>query len=374
MGIAQLKPKTDTQPRVLIVDDEPGLLELIQEIVEKTDCQVMLASNMIEAHNTLCSQHVDLLITDVTLPDGSGLNLLPEMRRLHPDAAAVVITGNPSTEGAVTALRAGAVDFLAKPFSHQQLTDRIKRALGVHQERQRQNTRLLRLKNTVRRLNQARKTVEKKVDLLCNDLVGAYGEVSRQMETVRLQQGFKTFINGHRGLEQLLCHSMDWLLRQLGYCNIGIWLATADHELQLGAYMKYTIPAETELTGAMEKNLLRMAVRRGFIRLREPELKSNLSPIEVKHLGSQDIVVISCTYLGETLGVLALYRDRQTPFSDDDIAALKTVSPLFALALAQDVKGPENEGEGEELHEEKPRKKHKKDPADWWKNGEDPPF
>lgn len=373
MGIAQIKTRTDRQARVLIVDDEPAMLDVVRDIVQQADCQVMLAGNVNEAHNTINSQHLDLLITDVNLPDGTGLELLSEMRRLHPDAAAVVMSGSPSTESAVIALRGGAVDFLTKPFSADQLADRVNKALEVHRLRQRQNGRMLRLKKTVRRLNEARKVVEKKVDLLCNDLVGAYSELSRQMETVRLQEGFKTFINGHRGLEQLLCHSMDWMLRQLGYCNIGIWLATADHELQLGAYMKYTIAAETELTSAMEKGLLRMAVRRGFIRLREPEVKSHLTPTEIKHLGTQEIIAINCTYLGETLGVLALYRDRQTPFSEDDVAALKTISPLFALALAQDVKAPEAEDDAQP-QPEKPHKKPKKDPADWWKNGEEPPF
>ena len=81
---------------------------------------------------------------------------------------------------------------------------------------------------------------------------------------------------------------------------------------------------------------------------------------------------------GESLAVMALFRDSKTPFSNDDVAAIKTVSPLFALSLARAVKA--GEGEHDEPQEGKGpppvdgEKTKKKDPADWWKNGEAPPF
>ena len=69
--------------------------------------------------------------------------------------------------------------------------------------------------------------MSKKVDLLCNDLSTAYGELSKQLDTVRTQEGFRKLLGEAKDLEQMLCHAMDWLLRQVGYCNIGIWLASA---------------------------------------------------------------------------------------------------------------------------------------------------
>jgi GAF domain-containing protein len=82
---------------------------------------------------------------------------------------------------------------------------------------------------------------------------------------------------------------------------------------------------------------------------------------------------VNCTYLGETLGVMVLFRDHKTPFSDEDVAALKTVSPLFSLALARAVKGMElAEGGGTGAMDEDEGRRE--DPADWWKDGEEPPF
>lgn len=385
MGITQQgssKPPVTVRARVLVVDDEPAMLELFRDVIAAhADCQILQAANLRQARQLLQAEPIDLLVTDMRLPDGDGLSLLKHLQKTQPGASAVVISGTPTADGAIGALRSGAIDFLAKPFSADVIADRMRRAIAQAKLRRHQNGRMKKLKDAVRRLNAARKLVSKKVDLLCNDLVSAYGELSKQMDSVRIQQGFKQFIDQSGGLEQLLCHTMDWLLRQLGYCNIGIWLATTEQELQLGAYMKYTIAAEPELTGALEKNLLRMAIRRGFLRLREPELKSHLSPIEVKHLNTQDILTISCTYLGETLGVMALFRDRKTPFSDDDVAAVKAICPLFALSLADCVRGKDGDddaGPSEELGEEpptqQPEKPKKKDPADWWKTGEAPPF
>jgi len=171
---------------------------------------------------------------------------------------------------------------------------------------------------------------------------------------------------------------MDWLLRQVGYCNIGIWLASAEHELQLGAFMKYTIAAEPPLMEAMQKNLLKLTMRRGFVKLSASDSKQTLTPAELKYLAEHEIISINCTYLGESLAVMSLFRDAKTPFSNDDVAAIKTISPLFALSLARAVKSADDEHPEPEEGKGPPptdgEKPKKKDPADWWKTGEAPPF
>jgi len=378
MAVVSSKTLTKFRPRMLVVDDEPGMLDLFRDLVAKAvNCQPVFASSLSDARAVLAQQSIDLLVADVNLPDGDGTSLLEELNRLHPMAAAVMMSGAPSVDRTISAMRGGAMDFLPKPFSPDQMAERIRKALLAHRLKRVQETRFKKLKDTCKKLNEARKTISKKVDLLCNDLITAYGELSRSFETVRLQEGYGQFISKANGLEQLLCHTMDWLLRQVGYCNIGIWLASADHELQLGAFMKYTIAAEPPLMEALQKNLLKLTMRRGFVRLGAADLKATLTPGELKYLAEQDVVAINCTYLGESLAVMALFRDHNTPFSTDDVAALKTMSPLFALSLARAVRG--NDGDNDEPQEgnnpppsnDKPKKK---DPADWWKNGEAPPF
>jgi len=379
MAAVSSKTLTKFRPRMLVVDDEPGMLDVFRDLVAKAvNCQPIFASSLSDARAVLAEQSIDLLVADVNLPDGNGTLLLEELSRRYPMAAAVMMSGEPSVDSTINAMRGGAMDFLAKPFSPDQMAERIRKALIAHRLKRVQETRFKKLKDTCKKLNEARRTISKKVDLLCNDLITAYGELSRSLETVRLQEGFGQFIAKANGLEQLLCHTMDWLLRQVGYCNIGIWLASAEHDLQLGAFMKYTIAAEPPLMEALQKNLLKLTMRRGFVRLGAADLKATLTPGELKYMAEQEVLAINCTYLGESLAVMALFRDHNTPFSTDDVAALKTMSPLFALSLARAVRG--SEGESDEPHEGTPpppsndNKPKKKDPADWWKNGEAPPF
>jgi len=380
-------PKTKL-PRILVVDDERDLRELVGDVVGGAiSCDILTAKTLNEARQILAKTNVELLVTDVKLPDGDGTSLLSSLRKSQPQASAIVITGEPSMDGAIDAIREGAVDFLPKPFTADHLIKRVNKALALQVIAAKTARRLDKLRDAVKRLNQARRVVSKKVDLLCNDLITAYGELSKQLDTVRTQEGFRKLLSEAKDLEQMLCHAMDWLLRQMGYSNVAIWLAGDDAEYQLGAYMKYTIPGDPPLTEALKNGLLRKVNADGFIHLSAEEAHEKISAAEKAFIDGQTVLGITCTYLGEVLASVIMFRDGKTPFSDDDAEALKAISPLFGTALATMVHdGDESDEEGDDngtmLDEDvrdnedgKPRKKRKpKNDADWWKRGEEPPF
>src|SRR5207237_10564276 len=98
-------------------------------------------------------------------------------------------------------------------------------------------------------------------------------------------------------------------------------------------------------------------------------------------MANQTILGINCTYLGEPLAAMILFREGDKPFTEEDEAVLKMISPVFACALASAVKGEEQEGGegaeggGEEGGEDgNGRKTEERSDADWWKRGESPPF
>ncbi len=384
---------TETRPRILVVDDEPNLVELIGDVVGGAmACQVLSAKNLAEARKLLATEPIELLVTDVNLPDGDGTTLLATLRQKQPHASAIVITGAPSVDRAIMALRDGALDFLPKPFTAKILQERVTRALAQQAILAKKEKRLDRLRVAVKRLNDARRLVSKKVDLLCNDLITAYGELSKQLDGVRTQESFRKLLAEAKDLEQLLCHAMDWMLRQLGYSNVAAWLASEDTEFQLGAYMKYTTAGSPQLTDAMKNGIVPMINRESFLHLSADEAKKVLTAEELKHMSGQTILATGCTYLGESLASVILFRDAASPFTDEDAAALKAISPLFATALASCVRASEGSGEDadaetngdadnpfydntveDDAPKEKP-KKPKKDDADWWKRGEAPPF
>ena len=374
-------PQTQAKtPRILVVDDEPTLVELFGDVIGSSlDCNLVAATSVAEAKKIIADGEVELLVADVNLPDGKGTELLAPLKKHHPQSSAIVITGQPSLDGAITAIREGAVDFLPKPFTADHLLARVNKALERQRAAAKVARRLDRLRDAVKRLNEARRLVSRKVDLLCNDLISAYGDLSKQLDVVRTQEGFRKLMQQAKDLEQMLCHAMDWLLRQLGYSNVAVWLSSEDGEFQLGAYMKYTTAGEPAVTEAMKNGILKHVNHEGFVHLTADEARAKLSNAELTHLAGQSILGVTCTYLGEVLAAVIVFRDARTPFSEDDAQSLKAISPIFATALASRVKEEgEEETDGGSLldgDDEKPKKKKdKSSDADWWKRGEDPPF
>jgi DNA-binding response OmpR family regulator len=371
-----------TKPCVLVVDDEPALLEMVNEVVGRSiDCRVIAARDLREAEALMQTETIELLVTDLHLPDGDGIALLATLQSTQPQAAVVVMTGDASMQGAVRAIRAGVIDFLAKPFSADLLVDRVRQALDRQKANAKEVRRVKRLKLAVKRLNTSRRTVSRKVDLLCNDLISAYGELSRQLDQVRLQEAFRKLMHEAKDLEQLLCNAMDWILREIGYSNVAIWLASEEHDFELGAYMKYTIACDTKLSDAMQKGLLPMTVREGTLRLSEEEVQAKLTPTESAILRGQNVLAINCTYLGEPLAAFILFRDQKAPFTDQDVAVLNAVSPIFSVTLAATVRQSEKADldenpfyDGDQNQNEHDEKRDARSEADWWKRGEPPPF
>lgn len=389
------------KPTILIVDDEPEMLELSQDILARdVPSKVFQATSIAEAKRIIDREAISLMIADVALPDGDGSTLIEHLQTIQPQAGAVIITGNATLEGSVSSFRNGAIDYLAKPFTASQFSERITKAIAYQDGVARTEKRLSRLKSAVRKLNSARRMVSKKVDLLCNDLVSAYGDLARQFEDVRVKENFRKTVESATDLEQMLCHTMDWILRAAGYCNIAVFLAGDDTSFELGAYMKYTVQGTKSLTDALKGGINEQVLRDEFIHWSDREAADALSPAELDHIPNYGVLAVNSTYLGESLATIILFRDGKSPFSADDAAMLRAIAPIFAhvlttLAKREGIEGDEGlieedgadvdfndetnigdgywaEDEKNKFKDEKPKKK--KDDADWWKRGEPPPF
>jgi two-component system response regulator HydG len=116
--------------RILVVDDSPDTLELIQRNLASQGYSVQNAPGAADALALIDAKAVDLVVTDVRMPGLSGIDLIREVRLRHPGIELVVITGYATIEGAVEALQLGAWDYLAKPFTDEELFQAVRRALA----------------------------------------------------------------------------------------------------------------------------------------------------------------------------------------------------------------------------------------------------
>lgn len=119
--------------RILLVDDEPDILELLELTLHKMGLEVDKAGNVKEALKKLETHRYDLCLTDMRMPDGDGLQVVEYISTNNLDIPVAVITAHGNTENAVTALKDGAFDYLSKPVSLDQLRTLVKSALNLPQ-------------------------------------------------------------------------------------------------------------------------------------------------------------------------------------------------------------------------------------------------
>jgi DNA-binding NtrC family response regulator len=118
---------------VLIVDDEPSVTQLLSVMLGRQHLQTEVAHTASEGIKKLLDNAYGCLMVDKNLPDKSGLDVIAEARRLHPYCACIVMTGFPTYESILAAMRMGAVDYLEKPFADLQLVGQ-KVAKAVEQQ------------------------------------------------------------------------------------------------------------------------------------------------------------------------------------------------------------------------------------------------
>jgi len=121
----------NTRPRqkVLIVDDEPDIRELLEITLGRMKLETFNARNVGEAQSLLKSETFDLCLTDMQLPDGTGLELVQHIQQRHPQVQVAMITAYASLETAINVLKAGAFDFLTKPVDLPRLRELVTSAL-----------------------------------------------------------------------------------------------------------------------------------------------------------------------------------------------------------------------------------------------------
>jgi DNA-binding NtrC family response regulator len=121
------------QGSLLLVDDDRQVLESMADWLRSQGLEVDAVRGVAEANERLSRKAYDLLLVDVRLQDGDGLDLLEQVRRNHPQSQVILITGYGDADAAVEALRAGALDYLTKPLIDDELLVSIERAFSQRQ-------------------------------------------------------------------------------------------------------------------------------------------------------------------------------------------------------------------------------------------------
>ena len=120
----------NTPERIMVVDDEKGICQNVEKILSKNNYEVICALSAAEALERLKTESFDLMISDIVMPGMNGLELLKQVKTGWPKTRALMMTAYASTDTALKAIRLGALDYVSKPFTPDELRTVVRKAMA----------------------------------------------------------------------------------------------------------------------------------------------------------------------------------------------------------------------------------------------------
>jgi DNA-binding NtrC family response regulator len=130
MNLVGERIEVKRRERILVIDDDPGFSEVVQLLLAGEGYRTDTAANVKDGLRAVHAAAVDLVITDLKLPDATGLDAIRALRELDRELPIILMTSYSSVESAVEALRNGAVDYVIKPFNNDDFLHAVERALA----------------------------------------------------------------------------------------------------------------------------------------------------------------------------------------------------------------------------------------------------
>jgi DNA-binding response OmpR family regulator len=115
--------------RLLLIDDDPDILQVLKANLELYGYEVLLADRWAAAQECLAETLPDLIVLDLTLPDGDGIEICRRLKNQHPQVPIIMLTARDRVSDKITGLESGADDYMVKPFETAELVARVKACL-----------------------------------------------------------------------------------------------------------------------------------------------------------------------------------------------------------------------------------------------------
>jgi two-component system response regulator AtoC len=128
---------THDERRILVIDDEAFVRDLLHDFFTKLKFEVVLAPDGSSGIAAFGDSRFSLVLVDLKMPGKSGIDVLRELRQEHADTPVIIMTGYPTVDSSIEALRLGAFDYIIKPFKLQELREVVDRAIKeqeLHEE------------------------------------------------------------------------------------------------------------------------------------------------------------------------------------------------------------------------------------------------
>jgi len=342
--------------RILVVDGDVRTGKQLSKCELSVPVQWVLAASLVEARKCLKKDRIDLVIVEESLPDGSGLELVKQLQTGRIKTHTVVLMDQPTLDGAIDAVRLGAIDVISKPIKADEVSPRIDHAVGRMRIDRQQHHRIHRLRQICKKLNMARDEVAQQVDILCSDLVSAYQELAQQVHQLTETSEFTGLIRQELDLESLLRRTLEYLLQKAGPTNAAIFLpaTTDDDEYSLGGYVNYECSSESAeilLQHLADVLAPKMVNCNWPMHITDNQTLTGWLGEELTYLEDSHVLAFPCEDEDEILAVVVLFRHQNQPFDNALVQNCTSIAPILAHTLAKVVRihhrlGDDNDGDG----------------------------
>ncbi len=334
---------------ILIVDDYPDIVQLLKEFLEDQGLPTLTADSAAELHQNLEHKNIALAILDIGLPDGSGIDLLPEISKCYPDMSIIMLTAVTDLHTALECMRQGADDYLTKPVQFTEFNATVrkvleKRRLKINNRRyqrqiERANFRIRLLHELTMKMNSAYLSMVELDEILQAILVGITAE-----EGLRFNRAFLAlFDNTGEYLE--------------GKMAIGpgcrddagrIWQEMREQDLSINELIDNIkddcFAGDSEVNEIIkslkvsaedtEHILIKAAQNRESVNVIDGHCQFPVPPELIEHLGENTFVVVPLYSSGRSLGVIiADHFVTREPISKEVISALESFASQASLAI-----------------------------------------
>jgi two-component system NtrC family response regulator len=119
-----------TRAKILVVDDEADMVETLEQILSRSEYDVVTATESVKAFDLVSKEQPDLIITDLVMPELDGVDLMERVKAHYPHIPVVLLTGYATVDSAVDAMKKGASDYLSKPFFPEELLLKVEKCLS----------------------------------------------------------------------------------------------------------------------------------------------------------------------------------------------------------------------------------------------------
>lgn len=337
---ASLPDEAPSRPaRVLVIDRTPRWMAGVERcVIEEQPVQAFFCGRLDDARACAGDGEVDLLVVNVDMPDGDGIDLAHELTRHRPHLQSVVITSSPCVEQAGRAIRLGASDYLTDPIDGVALQRAVRRGIEKGLTSWRQSQRLSRLRRLCEKLDHANRDVSKQVDSLCKDLLSAYRELAGQMNHVVHTTEYAALVRDELDLENVIRKTLEHLVDKAGPANCAIFLPATADEYSVGGYVNYDCDndsGELVLSHLADTLAPLVAEQGGTFRYGDNDALNNALGEGADLVLDRDVIAFSCFHQSEPLAVVAVFRDQREPFDESLMEVCRTVGPILAETLGR---------------------------------------